>query len=127
MPENKQDILNKQDIVHMVDSFYGKVRKAPLLSYVFNEFAQVDWEEHLPKMYSFWDTLIFGERSYKGNPFAAHIPLPVQAQHFERWIQLFEENMDELFKGEIAENTKLRARSIAHIFQSKLEFKHMNN
>lgn len=120
MHTNKPDIHTEQDVELMVNSFYAKVNQDPLLSYVFNDFAEVDWQSHLPKMYQFWNTLIFGEQSYKGNPFAAHVPLPVDQSHFERWISLFEENMDELFVGEVAEHTKLRAKSIAHIFSSKL-------
>lgn len=120
MQANKPDIRTEEDVKLMVDSFYNKVNEDPMLSYVFNDFAEVDWQSHLPTMYKFWNTLIFGEQSYKGNPFAAHVPLPVDQTHFTRWISLFEENMDELFIGEVAEHTKLRAKSIAHIFSSKL-------
>jgi hemoglobin len=120
MDQTKPDIRTEQDVELMVDSFYAKVNQDPLLSYVFNDFAEVDWQSHLPKMYKFWSTLIFGEQSYKGNPFAAHVPLPVDKTHFERWLSLFEENMDELFAGEVAEHTKLRAKSIAYVFSSKL-------
>ncbi|MEM8928498.1 MAG: group III truncated hemoglobin [Bacteroidota bacterium] len=115
-----RDIATKEDVVAMVDRFYAKVNQDALLAPIFNDFSKVDWQEHLPKMYRFWNTLIFGNRSYKGHPFAAHIPLPISKSHFDRWVSLFEENMDELFLGEVAEHTKRRARSIAHIFESKL-------
>lgn len=122
MKNKLQDIANKDDIKIMVDSFYDKVNDDDILSSVFNEFSKVNWDTHLPKMYDFWNTLIFAKAEYKGNPFAKHIPLPVDKTHFERWILLFNQNMDELFEGEIAEATKQRASSIAHIFQSKLRF-----
>lgn len=122
MQETKPDILTQDDVKKMVDSFYDKVNADELLSPVFNGFAKVDWKTHLPKMYSFWNTLLFEGGEYKGNPFAKHIPLPIDKQHFGRWIELFIENMDELFEGERAESAKLRAKSIAHIFESKLEF-----
>lgn len=120
MEAYKPDICTEEDVKLMVDSFYAKVNQDPLLSYVFNDFAGVDWQSHLHTMYKFWNTLIFGEQSYKGNPFAAHVPLPVDKTHFERWISLFEENMDELFCGEVAKHTKLRAKSIAYVFSTKL-------
>ncbi len=120
MQTNKLDIRTEQDVELMVDSFYAKVNQDPLLSYVFNDFAEVDWQSHLPKMYQFWSSLIFGTQSYKGNPFAAHVPLPVDKTHFDLWISLFEENIDELFAGEVAEHTKLRAKSIAYVFSTKL-------
>jgi len=120
MKIEKRDLATIDDIVVMVDSFYAKVNHDELLSYVFNDFAQVDWDIHLPKMYAFWNTLIFAKKDYKGNPFVHHIPLPIQKEHFSRWLALFEDNMDEFFEGEIAEATKAKARSIPRVFQSKL-------
>jgi hemoglobin len=122
MQNNKHDIESEQDIQLMVNSFYAKVNEDPLLAYVFNDFARVDWEAHLPKMYAFWNSLILGTQEYKGSPFAAHISLPIESSHFERWIALFEKNIDELFFGQTAEQTKQRAKSIAYVFQSKLNF-----
>lgn len=123
MIKSKQDITNEEDIKLMVDSFYTKVNNDELLSYVFNDFVQVDWDTHLPKMYGFWNTLIFAKKAYKGNPFAAHIDIPIQTAHYDRWIKLFEETLNELFEGEITEKTKLRANSIAQVFQYKLQLK----
>lgn len=121
MSKNKQDIQTEEDVVIMVNSFYKKVNNDKLLSYVFNDFSKVEWDTHLPIMHRFWNTLIFGNQSYKGNPFAKHIKLPINKNHFDRWIQLFEQNIDELFVGDVANHTKQRAKSIAYIFQSKLE------
>ena len=104
----------------MVDSFYGKVNEDELLAPVFNDFAGVNWEKHLPVMYDFWSTILLGEMSYKGNPFLKHIPLPVDKKHFDRWLALFLETIDEHFTGNVAEEAKNRARSIAGIFQHKL-------
>ena len=122
MQNNRHDIQYEKDVELMVDCFYEKVNQDELLSYVFNDFSKVDWNSHLPTMYRFWNTLIFGKQSYKGNPFAAHLPLPIDKAHFHQWLKLFEENINELFKCEVAEQVKLKARSIAHIFYSKLEY-----
>ncbi len=86
---NKGDIRNESDIKLMVDSFYEKVNQDELLSPVFNAFAKVNWETHLPRMYAFWNKLAFGKSGYDGNPFQKHIPLPIEAAHFDRWIALF--------------------------------------
>lgn len=118
----KSDIKTYDDVVKMVDIFYEKVNKDELLSPVFNQTAKVDWDQHLPKMYRFWQTLIFGEALYKGNPFAAHIPLPISGDHFSRWLDLLHETLTELFDGPVADKTMDRARSISHIFKSKLQF-----
>lgn len=119
MSEQKE-IQSREEIKQMVDSFYGKVNEDELLAPVFNDFAGVNWEKHLPVMYDFWSTILLGEMSYKGNPFLKHIPLPVDKKHFDRWLALFLETIDEHFTGNVAEEAKNRARSIAGIFQHKL-------
>ncbi len=117
-----KDIQTVEDIKLMVDTFYEKVNQdKELLSPVFNDYARVNWETHLPRMYAFWNNVLFGVGGYKGNPFQKHIPLPIDGRHFEAWIELFVENVDEHFAGPVAQDAKVRARSIAHIFQSKLE------
>lgn len=117
----QKEIVSREEVKLMVDNFYRKVNDDELLSLVFNDFAGVDWEEHLPNMYDFWSTILLGEMTYKGNPFLKHIPLPIDQEHFNRWLQLFIKTIDENFKGEVAEEAKKRASSIAGIFQYKLE------
>ena len=124
MVETKPDIQTEADVERMVCAFYAQVRVDAELGPIFEEVAKVDWEQHLPRMYGFWKKLILGEASYRGNPFAVHVPLPIDGRHFERWLALFEQSIDESFAGPVAEHTNLRARSIAHIFQSKLAFIH---
>ncbi len=115
------DISNFDDVKQMVDSFYARVNQDDLLSPVFNDFAQVHWESHLPRMYQFWDSILFGTATYKGRPFPKHMPLPINETHFERWVELFTTNVDEQFAGIRAEEAKNRARTIAVIFQNKLQ------
>lgn len=116
-----EDIKNEADIKRMVDLFYDKVNQDEVLGPVFNDFARVDWNKHLPIMYRFWNTLLLYTQEYKGSPFDKHIPLPISAEHFERWVNLFHQNMDELFEGEVANQAKQRATSIAYTFRVKLE------
>lgn len=116
-----KDIETFQDIKLMVDRFYDKVNKDPLLSPVFNDFAKVNWEKHLPVMYEFWSTLLLGTASYKGQPFDKHVPLPLKADHFDQWVSLFTETLDSNFNGEKAEEAKMKAKNIAILFQYKLK------
>lgn len=116
----KKDLTTLADIQVMVDAFYDQVNQDDLLAPVFNDVAQVNWAKHLPLMYSFWNRVLFAEGDYRGKPFPKHLPLPINEAHFERWVALFDANMDALFEGPIADDAKLRARSIAHVFQAKL-------
>ncbi len=113
----KSDITTREDIVRLVDAFYSKVQGDSLLGPVF---SHVNWPHHLPVMYSFWSSMLLGEQSYRGNPFQKHLPLPIQTDHFDQWLQLFTQTVDELFEGEKAEEIKMRAQNIAGIFQMRM-------
>lgn len=117
----KKDIENREDIIRMVNNFYEKVKPDKTISYFFSQVAGVDWEKHLPVMYNFWENIIFHVGGYTGNPMKHHIDLhqksPMKKEHFNRWIELFNETVDELFEGEKAEQAKLRALSIATVMQ----------
>ncbi len=115
-----RNIESREDIKLLVDTFYAKVNRDPLLSPVFNDVAKVHWESHLPTMYNFWSSMLLGDFSYQGNPFLKHIPLPIEKLHFDRWLHLFDETIHENFIGEKAEEAKKRAGSIAAMFQHKL-------
>jgi len=112
-----KDILDRNDIIQMVNKFYDKVKVDELLGPVF---SHLDWPHHLPIMYDFWSSLLLGDQSYRGNPLQKHLPLPITPEHFNRWLALFNQTIDENFEGEKAEEVKLRALSIATIFQSKM-------
>ncbi len=113
----KEDIKTREDIQILVNQFYDKVNKDAILAPVF---GHVDWVKHLPVMYNFWSSMLLGDRSYEGNPFQKHINLPIQSKHFDQWLLLFTKTVDENFVGDKAEETKLRAQSIAQIFQHKM-------
>lgn len=119
---SKNDILDLEDVKLLVNEFYAKVRKDPILSEIFNSVIADRWPIHLEKMYTFWQTVLLREHTYYGSPFAPHAKLPVSGQHFDRWIKLFFSTIDEHFKGEKAEEAKWRAKKMADMFQMKIEF-----
>jgi hemoglobin len=121
MAEAKHDIQTEEDIKLLVDTFYDRVNADPLLSPIFNDVAKLDFAKHMPIMYAFWKTLLFGEEGYRGNPFARHVHLPIDAEHFNRWIELWHGTINDLFEGEKANEAKARANAISGIFQVKLK------
>lgn len=114
------DIQNEKDIETLVHAFYAKVEEDERLGPIFNENANVDWDEHLPKMVSFWSKLLFGTSRYKGRPFRQHMPLPIQKDDFGRWVGLFVETVDEHFKGKRANYAKEMANNIANSFSTRM-------
>lgn len=116
----KHKISSMEHVKELVDKFYEKVNMDNLLSPVFNKEAKVNWPEHLPKMYKFWGSILLGTADYNGRPFPPHAALHIGKEHFERWLQLFLETVNENFEGELAELAKQRAQNIASVFQYKL-------
>lgn len=117
----KKPIESRDDIQILVDQFYAKVRQDSLIGPIFTEVAKVDWDEHLPKLYNFWSDLLLGEDSYRGRPFPPHIPLNLEIAHFERWLKLFIQTVDDHFIGVKAEEAKRRALGIARNFLANIE------
>ncbi|CAN5504369.1 truncated hemoglobin Ctb [soil metagenome] len=118
----KNDIKNIGDIKLLVNSFYEKIRKDELLKDIFNSKIEDRWPQHLEKMYRFWQTVLLDEHTYYGSPFLSHAKLPVAKEHFDGWLKLFYETVDELFAGEKAERAKWQAERMAEMFHSKIEY-----
>lgn len=116
-----RDIQTIDDIKVLVDTFYGTVQKDDLIGPIFNEKLNGRWPEHLAKMYTFWQTILLDEYTYSGRPFPPHAQLPIEKEHFERWLTLFNQTVDSLYEGSVAEEAKSRGNKMAALFQIKLE------
>ena len=121
MNSDKTTISSREDVKQLVDSFYAKVRSDALIGPIFDDVARVDWDELLPKLYNFWEDLLFGTNNYDGRPFPPHMKLGLKPEHFERWLQLFFLTVDEKFTGLKAEEVKARALRIAQNFAINLK------
>ena len=119
----KKDIKNRTDIERLVNAFYDKVKQDAVLGYLFNDVARVNWDEHLAKMYNFWENILFYTGNYSGSPMIVHRELhsksTMTTAHFEHWIALFTKTVDDLFKGEKADEIKARATNIAAVMMYK--------
>lgn len=116
----KKDIQGIEDIKVLVDIFYDKVAMDELLAPIFNFRLSSYWQPHLEKMYSFWNAALFGQKGYVGNPFAKHATMELTAEHFNRWISMFNETIDEHFEGPVADDARKRALIMAGNFARRL-------
>lgn len=120
-----KNLETRKDVEFLVNKFYDKVGKDETIGFFFNDIAKVNWDLHLPKMYQFWETLLFGKASYKGNPMAAHFPInemeAMEKHHFDHWLELWTATVDENFEGENAEAAKTKASNIANLMAHKME------
>ena len=114
------DIQTKDDIQKLVDFFYEKVNRDDLLSPIFNTIAKVNWDEHLPIIYDFWNTILLEKKAFTGQPYPKHAALPLTKEHFDRWLIHFNETLDENFCGPTADEAKRLASQIAMAFSHKM-------
>lgn len=121
----KQDIVNHEDIVLLVNSFYDKVKVDAAIGYIFNDIIGDDWSHHLPIMYQFWGSVLLNTPGYSGNVIKKHIDIdkqiPLQKEHYDRWVALWTETVDHLFDGENAAQAKNRANLMIHLISMKVE------
>ena len=104
--------IDEPMIARLVDGFYDRVRADPLIGPVFNDRIQ-DWGPHLEQMRLFWSSVALMSGVYHGRPMPKHLPLPVDARHFDRWLALFEQTARELCPPAAADHFIERARRIA--------------
>ncbi len=120
-----KNIEDKADIELLVNKFYDKIGKDAVIGHFFNDIARVNWAVHLPKMYRFWETLLFAKATYKGNPMAAHFPInemeAMEKHHFEHWLKIWTETVRENFEGETADLAIYKATNISQLMAYKME------
>src|SRR3954452_24693322 len=118
------DIETREDCERLVRAFYGRALTDPMIGYLFTDVARLDLEAHLPRIASFWETVLLGAGTYGGGAFRPHAALdaksPMRPAHFERWLVLWRETVDELFTGERAELAKEHALRVAAAFHRRL-------
>ncbi len=122
--DSMNDIQNRKDVETLVDRFYKQVVKDELIAVFFTKVVVLDWKVHISIMYNFWESILFGKATYKGNAMLKHILLnqkmPLKEEHFERWLMLWGHTIDENFKGEKAEEAKQKAKQIGDLMKFKV-------
>jgi hemoglobin len=118
------DIETRKDIDNLLKRFYSKAFKDDVIGFYFTEITKLNLEKHLPVIGDFWETVLLDTNKYNGDPMTVHKHIhhlsPFNEAHFNRWVQLFNETVDELFAGDIAERAKQRAISIATVMKIKI-------
>jgi hemoglobin len=123
-PAPSSDLDSPEQIAEMVRRFYADVAQDELLGPMFNDVAQVDWYEHLPKLTAFWCRALLGLPGYQGNPFRAHLLVHAKREftqaHFERWLELFHETIELGWIGPNARRARELADTVASVHSHQL-------
>lgn len=104
--------IDEAMIETLVRRFYARIREDAMLGPIFDARIR-DWEPHLRRMCDFWSSVVLSSGAYHGAPMRMHLPLPVDARHFDRWLALFEQTARELFDERVTDHFMVRARRIA--------------
>ncbi len=122
---NMKALETRTDIEELVNKFYDKVVIDDQIGFFFTDIAQIDLKKHLPKMYNFWESILLGNPVYDGNPMRVHFPLnqvvALEEHHFDRWLTLWQQTLEENFEGENVATAILRAQNIARIMSHKMK------
>jgi hemoglobin len=116
-------MITEENLRQLVDAFYAKVRRDPLIGPVFNG-AIADWPEHLDKLQSFWSSVMLTSGRYKGRPLPAHIAHAdrIDERSFERWLALWKEATEELLDHGSAAALQEKAGRIAESLMLGIRF-----
>ena len=111
------DIASRADIESLMRQFYQRALADDLLG---PKFGAIDMEEHIPRIVDFWQSTTIGGANYTASPFGPHKPLALQQEHFDRWLSLFEQTLNECFAGPIAEQIWQKAGNVANMMRFQL-------
>ncbi|MCB1520063.1 MAG: group III truncated hemoglobin [Hyphomicrobiaceae bacterium] len=115
--------INEGMIERLVHAFYDKVRSDDVLGPIFA--ARIaDWTPHLERMCNFWSSVVLMTGRYHGRPMPKHAPLPIDANHFDHWLRLFEATAEETCPAAAAELFIDRARRIAESLELGVALHH---
>lgn len=123
-PSEVTDLDTRAKVHDVVVDFYREVVFDDLLAPVFDEVADVDWAEHLPKLIDYWCQVLLGEPGYDGYILAPHAHVHEQApftpELFDRWYSLWSSCIDAHWAGPTADRAKTHAERIGRVLARRL-------
>lgn len=115
-----RDLENREDIDLLMRRFYERAMADDVIGFIFTDVAMLDLDHHLPVIGDFWETIVFQTPAYTKhgrNPLQVHGELNAKVnllpEQFKRWLEIFTQTTDGLFRGERTDFIKLRAAAIA--------------
>lgn len=120
-----RDIETREDIAHLMRTFYGRMFQDEVMGPIFLDVAKMDLEAHIPVMCDFWELQLFQKSGYRGGMMAVHFRLHMQTElehhHFMRWMDYWVSTLDELYAGPRATWAKTVAARVARNMSQRLD------
>jgi hemoglobin len=114
--------IDENMIERLVRAFYDRARLDPLIGPVFESKVH-NWEAHLERMCAFWSSVALMTGRYHGQPMAAHLPLPIDTPHFDRWLEIFAATARDVCPPAAAAHFLERAHRIADSLELGIAFR----
>lgn len=118
------DIADRADVEALLHRFYGRVMLDDILAEPFTELRVSGLGSHIPVMADFWETVLFRAGLYRGSALHAHRHIhrrtPLSGRHFVRWLSTWNNTVDEMFQGPVAERAKVQGARIAWAMHRRL-------
>ena len=120
-----KDISSRKDIKFIITNFYDLLLKDDQMLPFFEDILiNNHLNEHLEIITDFWNDILFQTTTYKNNTMQKHIDknafIEFKKKHFAIWTSYLFTTIDASFSGEIAQQMKNRATSIATVMQLKM-------
>ena len=106
-------------IVACVRDFYKRGLADPMLGPVMSGSIH-DLDSHVATVANFWSKSLLHTERYDGHPYTAHTHLPVEPEHFARWLELFTQAVRDNLPQTQAEQALAKAAHMAQCFQAGL-------
>ncbi len=118
------DLTGRADIEALLRRFYGRVLVDDLLAEPFTQVRTRGLDAHIPVMCDFWETVLFRAGRYRGSALHAHRHVhhrtPLSSRHFVRWLTTWNNTVDGMYCGPVAEHAKVQAARIAWAMHRRL-------
>lgn len=119
------DIATRDDCERLVRAFYERAFEDEQLGPIFVDIAQLDLDTHVPRITSFWESVLLGARTYGGGAFVPHYQLdqltPLTPALFAQWVRIWTATVNDMFTGPVADDAIRRANLVAGAFAKRLE------
>ncbi len=119
-----KDLTTRSAIDEVVSAFYEQAVHDPVIGHFFTQVARLDLESHLPIIGDFWESVLLGSGSYRGNPMLKHLQLaeksPLRQEHLDRWLELWEQTIRASYAGDKAALAVQRANGIGRLILHKV-------
>ena len=79
-----------------------------------------DFDSHIVTVANFWSKSLLHTERYDGHPYTAHTHLPVEPEHFARWLELFTQAVRDNLPKTQAEQALAKATHMAECFKAGL-------